>query len=193
MKQEVQSKGTNGATDARILKTRVALARAVLALSEEKDFGEVTIPEIAARAGIGYATFYRHYPDKEALLAAVADPLIDELLAMMLPSLLQDDTRAAAIALCRFVEERRSVCRAVLAGGAAANVRQRLIDRATARQWPGDTHGRNGAPRGLIIVHAVTATLGLLASWLTMENPLSADSMGALMNRLVLAPIQELR
>ena len=33
---------------------------------------ELTIAQIAMRAGVGYATFFRHYPDKEALLVAVA-------------------------------------------------------------------------------------------------------------------------
>ncbi len=190
-KQDLNSKSPS-AVDGRIVKTRGALARAVLALSEEKDFSEVTITEIAARAEIGYATFFRHYPDKETLLAAVADPLLDELLAIMLPGLLQDDARSAAKSLCEFVDKRRGICQALLGGGAAPTVRRRLVERATARSWPGDLRGRGAAPRDLIILHAVTATLGLLSSWLTMDDRLSRTAMAALLDRLVLQPIRDL-
>src|ERR1700679_1120953 len=59
-------------TDPRVTKTRAALAQAVLALASEKPFTDVTITEIAVRAGVGYASFFRHYKDQDALLAVVA-------------------------------------------------------------------------------------------------------------------------
>jgi AcrR family transcriptional regulator len=96
--------------DARITKTRAALSEAVLALAGEKNFNDLTIAEIAERAGIGYATFFRHYPDKEALLADVADVLIDELIGQMMPALLAEDTLSASIELCRFVQKRHTIC-----------------------------------------------------------------------------------
>lgn len=192
MMQDRQTRRREPANDARIVKTRMALAQAVLALSDEKDFEELTIAQIAMRAGVGYATFFRHYPDKEALLVAVADPLLDELLALMLPGLLQENTRAAATSLCQFVEKRRAICRALLASGATSAVRRRLIERATARRWPGERNGRGEVPRDLVITHAVTATLGLLSSWLTMDDPPSAAAMGALVDALVLVPIRRL-
>ena len=66
-------------TDPRVAKTRAALAESVLALASEKPFAEVTITEIAERAGVGYASFFRHYRDKDALLADVADTLVDDI------------------------------------------------------------------------------------------------------------------
>ena len=59
-------------TDARQVRSRSALAAALLELLEERPFDQLTIREITARAGTGYATFFRHYPDKEALLHDVA-------------------------------------------------------------------------------------------------------------------------
>ena len=59
-------------TDARQVRSRNALTGALLALIEEKPFDQLTIREITGRAGTGYATFFRHYPTKEALLADVA-------------------------------------------------------------------------------------------------------------------------
>ncbi|MCB9760748.1 MAG: TetR/AcrR family transcriptional regulator [Alphaproteobacteria bacterium] len=179
--------------DARIVKTRRALARAVMALSEEKDFDDLTITEITARAGVGYATFFRHYPDKEALLTEVAEPLLDELLAKMLPGLLQADRLAAATSVFQLAAEHRALCVALLTGHAAPAVRQRLIVRATARVWPGEGPACGDAPRSLLVAHAVSATLGLLTSWLVMDEPLPPAAMGQLLDTLVLAPVRSLR
>jgi len=176
--------------DARTVKTRAALAGAMLALAGEKDFADLTIGEIAQRAGIGYATFFRHYRDKEALLAAVADTLMDELLAMMAPALLQEDTRTASIALCRFVDARRPICRALLAGGAEANVRQHLVERAVRLAMTLDLPQPGPLPADLLIIHAVTATLGLLGWWLEHDGGLDAVAMGAAIDRLVMGPVR---
>ncbi|PKH70513.1 TetR/AcrR family transcriptional regulator [Stenotrophomonas sp. Betaine-02u-21] len=192
LKQGTGTRRREPAADARIVKTRRALAQAVLALSEEKDFDALTIAEITARAGVGYATFFRHYPDKETLLAEVAEPLLDELLAKLLPGLLQQDTRAAALSLFQFAAGRRAIFLALLSGSAAATVRRRLIERAAAREWPEDLRRSSEVPRDLVITHAVTSTLGLLSAWLAMDDRLPASAMGALLDRLVFAPIRGL-
>lgn len=52
---------------------RRALMDTVLAMVGERgDSGEVTLREVARRAGVSHNAPYRHFEDKEALLAAVA-------------------------------------------------------------------------------------------------------------------------
>jgi AcrR family transcriptional regulator len=172
--------------DPRIEKSRSALRGALLALVAEKMFTELSIGEIVARAGIGYATFFRHYPDKDALLVDIADGLIDELLVQMLPALLEEKTLAASVALCRFVDGRRAICRALLAGGATASVRRHVLARAGGVALP----AVSGLPPDLVIGHAVGATLGLLGWWLDHEEAFDAEAMGAIIDRLVMAPIR---
>ncbi len=177
-------------TDPRIVRTREALADALLDLLAEKAFADLSITEIAERAGIGYATFFRHYAGKEALLADVTDRLVDALLARMLPALREADTRAASLALCRFVEERRSITHALLGGGAEAIVHAQAISRARARA---DTIGlpRPGdLPADLVIVHGVGATLSLLAWWLDQAK-VDAERMAIIIDRLVMVPLRK--
>jgi AcrR family transcriptional regulator len=176
-------------TDARIARTRTALAEALLTLAGEKDFGEITIGEITTRAAVGYATFFRHYEDKEALLADVADVLLDELLEQMLPALITADTLQASISLCRFVGSRRAICRALLAGGASANIRSELVRRAGARATDLSLPHPAGLTPDLLIPHAVAATLGLLAWWLDQDR-LDETAMGAIIDRLVIGPVR---
>jgi AcrR family transcriptional regulator len=52
---------------------RHALIEASLALITEEGFGALTLREVARRAGVTHAAPYRHFADKEALLAAVAE------------------------------------------------------------------------------------------------------------------------
>ncbi len=52
---------------------RRALIDASLALIAEEGFGALTLREVARRAGVTHAAPYRHFADKEALLAAVAE------------------------------------------------------------------------------------------------------------------------
>ena len=52
---------------------RRALIDASLALIAEEGFSALTLREVARRAGVTHAAPYRHFADKEALLAAVAE------------------------------------------------------------------------------------------------------------------------
>ena len=56
---------------------------------------DVTIDEIARRAGVGHGTVFRHFPTKDALRAAVISARLDELLAYTRELLERPDPRAA--------------------------------------------------------------------------------------------------
>ena len=60
------------ARDARAVRTREALRRALLDLLEDKSLEQITIRDITAAAGIGYTTFFRHHPTTESLLDDLA-------------------------------------------------------------------------------------------------------------------------
>jgi AcrR family transcriptional regulator len=182
-------------TDPRVTKTRAALAEAVLALTSEKPFADVTITEIAERAGVGYASFFRHYKDKDALLAAVADTMIDDLVAIIMPAMLEEDTLAASIAICSYVGRHHPIARALLAGGAETMVRHHIVTRAIghSRTWAAllpTNAPTNNVPRELVITHCVASTLGLLSWWLEQGDSLTAEAIGDVVNHLVMAPVR---
>jgi AcrR family transcriptional regulator len=178
-------------TDPRVAKTRAALGAAVLALTAEKPFADITITEIAERAGVGYASFFRHYRDKDALLADVADSLVDDLTAIIMPAVNKDDTGAASVAICQFVEEHRLIARALLSGGAESEIRRHIVERAVdqGRAAPEPSL----VPQSLIICHCVASTLGLLTWWLEQGEAVSAEAMGGVIDRLVMAPVRTMQ
>jgi AcrR family transcriptional regulator len=68
-------------TDPRILRTRQLLQQALGKLLEKKEFGRISVQDIADTATVNRVTFYDHYADKFALLDAVVAVRFHELLA----------------------------------------------------------------------------------------------------------------
>ncbi|RUS46920.1 TetR/AcrR family transcriptional regulator [Cohnella sp. AR92] len=67
------------ANDRRINRTRIALKRALVELIHEKGYEAITISDIANRADYNRGTFYKHYLDKEDLLAAIKEEILKDL------------------------------------------------------------------------------------------------------------------
>ncbi len=53
--------------DARAVRTRDALATALIALMHDKGFDEISVQEICDRAGVSRSTFYTHFADKDEM------------------------------------------------------------------------------------------------------------------------------
>lgn len=58
------------------------ILRAMDKLIYEKDFDEITLPEVAALAGCGMAAIYSRFKDKASILAALHEALRSDLLAV---------------------------------------------------------------------------------------------------------------
>jgi AcrR family transcriptional regulator len=59
---------------------RRRILEATAELVAERGYAEVTIEQIVRRARVGYATFYKHYPDKESAFLALLDAAIERTL-----------------------------------------------------------------------------------------------------------------
>ncbi len=175
-------------TDARQVRSRRALNAALLGLLQEKPFEQITIREISTRAEIGYATFFRHYPAKEALLSDIASTEIAALLEMTMPLFRTVDSLASCVALCRWVAERRILWCALLTGGASATLRVEFIRQARelARHSP---EPAGWLPPDLAVVHGTGGTIDLLAWWLNQNEEFPPERMAALLDRLLIAPL----
>jgi AcrR family transcriptional regulator len=70
---------TDVSEDLRVRRTRKLLQDALIELTIERGFSAVTVRDIAERAMVNRATFYRHYQDKYDLL----NKYMDDLYAML--------------------------------------------------------------------------------------------------------------
>lgn len=173
--------------DARVDRSRTAFRQALLTLLETTPYDSITIREIATRAGAGYATFFRHYPDKDALLNDLAAAEIGELLSRSLPIALAADTRASCLALCRYVDERRALWAALLTGGAAGAMRVEFVRQARLAV-PEGVEQIGWLPTDLRCVFGVAGTVEILAWWLRERGEEPIERVAEILDRLVVAP-----
>jgi AcrR family transcriptional regulator len=94
-------------TDPRVLRSRQMLMESLVRLLNRKEFDDISIQEIADEATLNRATFYLHYPDKNALLQAMTAARFRGLIARRGLSFTNCDgaLRAIALGVCDYLAE----------------------------------------------------------------------------------------
>lgn len=175
--------------DARQVRSRNALCGALLDLLQETAFDHLTIREITARAGTGYATFFRHYPTKEALLGDIAADEIGVLMGKTAVLLTGADRYLSLLDLCNYVDQHRMLWSALLTGGAASIVREEMLRQAKqlgdedARQCP------DWLPADLAARFGIGSAIDLLTWWLEQDGAYTPEEIAVMLDRLVIGPI----
>src|SRR5258708_26392674 len=103
--------------DRRILRTLTSLTKALIALTLEKGYDAVTIRDITAKAHVGYATFFRHYSDKEGLLTDVIEVVLTELMGFLQLSEARGAEGSEGERLFQYVQENSELCRVLVSSG----------------------------------------------------------------------------
>lgn len=173
--------------DARMVRTQQALRGALLTLIERKSLDDVTIRDIVAEAGIGYATYFRHYASKTALLEAVVADEIRALIDLALPELAPENTLASSLAVFRHVDEHRAMWSALLTGGAAGTIREEFAKEARQR-GPLRVGVDAWLPTELGVLIGVAGTLEIITWWLRQGMAVPVERIAEIHNRLVTAP-----
>lgn len=71
---------THERTDLRVRRTHAQLQQTLIDLIAEKGFDAVTVGDIAERAMVNRSTFYRHFPDKYALVTSIFEDAVDQVI-----------------------------------------------------------------------------------------------------------------
>jgi len=180
---------TSAALDPRAARSREKLRGALLALVRDQRLDLITIADITAKAGVGHATFFRHYRDKHELWWDIADGLVEALLGRLTALADRRDPRKIADELCAHVAANRETLSAVLAQGAEGVVREDLIRRAVARASRITRPDFGGLPRDLALLHATNAAFGILVWWLERYDKVPREAMVGIIERLVVRPL----
>jgi AcrR family transcriptional regulator len=174
--------------DRRFKRTQDLLAKALIALTLEKGYEAVTIRDITERADVGYATFFRHYHDKDALLLDVLEVALEEVMGL-LPLSPDADPAALGVMIFRYVQEQSEVCRVLLSTRGSRRLLQRIIEAGTESVLL-----QNASPAGAIVPmeiaahHLVASTVALLQWWLEHEMPYPPEQMGTIYSELIVRP-----
>jgi AcrR family transcriptional regulator len=174
--------------DRRVRKTRKAIRRALESLLQETAIEQITAKQLAAEADIGYTTFFRHFPTKEAALADLADSEAEELLRHSLPLVSSAGSLSATTDMCRHVDAKRRVWSALLLGGAAPLMRESLVRHTLemSGDWPQGQPWLPTESGTSLIIGLVVETLGW---WLSQAPDLPPDEVARIMDRLFIAQL----
>jgi len=184
--RETEPVTADATVDRRIRRTRKAIRGALQELLHETSLEQITIREIAEKADVSYTTFFRHYPDKEAVLADLANDQVVRLLDLCLPlvNVLDEETYAACLATCKHINKDRALWTALLTGGAAGAIRasftrrtlEKAVDMPRTHDW---------LPVDIGTTIAVGITLDLLGWWLSRANHISPDQIAEMLDKLL--------
>ncbi len=176
--------------DARIVKTRRRLQEALFALARERGVDEVSVSDIAARAGVNRSTFYQHYSDKETLLADALDLFAEEAGARLETiEFGSDEPPEALVVFLRHIEENADLYARVFTEPGYGAVLSRL--RANARDAIRDLApvAEPIVPRSVpvdVVAAGITGlVLGVIGEWLTMADRPRADDAATWIWRIV--------
>jgi AcrR family transcriptional regulator len=173
--------------DLRQIRSRELLRGALLKLLEKKPLDDIVVRDITTTARVGYATFYRHYLTKEALLADLANAEVERVLRLAQPLTDSANTLAACNALCAYVDEHRALWKTLLTGGAELLVRKEFL---RAAREIARTFSQPDAlmPAELSIILAVSSVVELLAWWLSQAKPMPVKRVAEILDSIVIAP-----
>ena len=185
MAEALQSGSTAETVDPRILRSRRMLIEALARLLNRKEFDDISIQEIADEATLNRATFYLHYPDKDALLQAMTEARFRDLTARRGLSFANCDgaLRAIALGVCDYLAENTG-CPSQLA---KMPLERSIIPVVEGMFREGATH--HGVPPGtdpeLMAATAAWAIFGAARRWFQTPNRIPAEEMAATIEKLV--------
>ncbi len=181
-------KKSRSSPDARAVRSREAMRAALLHLLENHALEDISIRDVVSEAGVGYATFYRHYSVKEELLDDVAAGEIDRLVELSLPALGTTNSAAASLVLCQYVHDHWSIWSTLLTGGAAAAMKEELLNitREIAAGWKPAKHR---LPTDLRRALSTSMIIEILVWWLKQDKPLPVEEVAAIFDEAVISPL----
>jgi AcrR family transcriptional regulator len=185
MAEALQSGTAAEATDPRILRSRRMLMEALVRLLNQKEFDDISIQEIAAEATLNRATFYLHYPDKNALLQAMTAARFRDLIARRGLSFTNCDgaLRAIALGVCDYLAETTGcpsqLTKMPLEGSIIPVVEGIFQEGAAHHELP------QGVDAQLLAATAAWAIFGAARRWYQTPDRIPAEEMAAKIEAMV--------
>ena len=172
-------------TDPRALRSRQMLMEALLRLLTRKEFDDISIQEIADEATLNRATFYLHYPDKNALLQAMTAARFRDLIARRGLSFTNcdDALRAIALGVCDYLAETTGcpsqLARMPLEGSIIPAVEAMFLEGAEKHAMAPGTDPK------MLATAAAWAIFGAARRWYQTPDRIPAEEMAARIEAMV--------
>ena len=185
MAETLQLGNAAESTDPRVLRSRQMLMESLVRLLSRKEFDDISIQEIADEATLNRATFYLHYPDKNALLQAMTAARFRDLIARRGLSFTNCDgaLRAIALGVCDYLAETTGcpsqLAKMPLEGSIIPVVEGVFLEGAANHPVA------PGADPNLLATTAAWAIFGAARRWYQTPDRVPAEEMAAKIEAMV--------
>ena len=199
---------TQNSEDLRVRRTRKLLQKALIELTVEKGFADVTVRDLAERAMVNRSTFYRHYVDKYDLLSQYIEEVIallraqegDPSLATNLDQLLDhgvgaqpDQPPPGLVRILQHVQVNADFYRALLgekgAPALCAQSFRRFIEQEFRHRLPREEAQADPRrpPIDLSVSYILHAGIGAILWWLENDQPCTPEQIAVWLNQFSMA------
>lgn len=176
--------------DRRSQRTRQLLGEALVELLKEKGYGAISVSDIIDRANIGRSTFYAHYRDKDDLLAAQLERVID-ILSQNMPHE-EGNSLFPSLGLFRHVGEQYELYKALVWSSGADYLfkhGQKSLSKRIERNL--QESGREfNVPIPLLANFVAGSFLTLLKEWLDNKMNYSPEQMDEIFRKLTVPGLE---
>lgn len=174
------------------------IQEALLELTVEKGYTNISVQDIADRAMVNRSTFYRHYVDKDDLLRQYMDEVTaltseDDIVA---DKLRPGDTElpTGLIKLLRHIEQHKDFYRVMLSDHGHPVVTDRLRRNAEDRfryllTRPGIQPKQSTSPIDMRLTYISCAGIGAITWWVESNIPCSAEELAVWVGQLTTASL----
>lgn len=185
--------------DRRITRSKRALRDALIELMEERGFDGFSVNDLCARADLNRGTFYNHFHDKESLLAALEDEVMDDLerfqeqmqeltVRRLLTYRARKKPLPFLVELFDYLREQGDFLHAVLGPGGDVRFGPRLRDSICTNLVQSILHERyrnDPSPFvGYYVAFFASAYLGVIERWIETGMQESSEEMALVAMRL---------
>ncbi|HSH04883.1 MAG TPA: TetR/AcrR family transcriptional regulator [Anaerolineae bacterium] len=181
--------------DRRIARTRRYLRQALMTLVQQKPLDDITIQEITDTADTARITFYRHYKDKNELLADCLYQIYEDLKdSLTIPESIPQSQIGSIIQIqtnswYQYIAANRSLFKTLFTGSMAYTVRQQLrhiITQQTITVIQNTPSLQvHTAPLDIILVYIADTQINLISWWLETDANYSPELLAEMSVRLI--------
>jgi AcrR family transcriptional regulator len=172
--------------DRRIQRTHKLLADALVALAQQRGYDSVTIRDITEYADISYSTFFRHYPDKDALLLDMIQNTVTELRTVIGEDQLAE---LSGNVLFKHIANNQALYQTLLGGLNSSAIVQRIQEIIVGEiQRNVGVNENTIIPPEIMANHIAASVLALVKWWLDHDMPYSSERMGEIYAALIIRP-----
>ena len=182
--------------DRRVRRTQKLLREALLELTLEQGYKNITIQDVTERADVGYRTYFRHYAGLDELLIDAAKSRLDDIYELLdLPAA---DTvpenpvqyfREIGRRLFEHIQQNHTEMRFILLDNTLRFVLEPVMKRACERAEENlQNLPQSNISAALAANHIIASAFSLMRWWLENDMPHSPERMGEIFTELTVQP-----